>query len=236
MKKIFLGVVCLTLVFSLSIVVINRSKNNKIDTIEKTIYPISVDFDSVQKNYRQGVLAYNYKDKAKHVGFMDNVFVGKVESLVGTSYTDVSIKDDMVYGTSWTNYKVTVLKNIKGNLKENATIPIRKWAGLNFDNTLLTIDEYDIMPKEGYIYIFCAFVDEDGELYISCNESNILLGKDCENEILEAFSDSKTIDNNSYIYQILNEYKEAEAKHDNSVDNGSKRYTPKQEYILVVAE
>ena len=124
----------------------------------------------------------------------------------------------------------------KGNLKENATIPIRKWAGLNFDNTLLTIDEYDIMPKEGYIYIFCAFVDEDGELYISCNESNILLGKDCENEILEAFSDSKTIDNNSYIYQILNEYKEAEAKHDNSVDNGSKRYTPKQEYILVVAE
>lgn len=235
MKKIITVVVCLTLIVAVSVVTVNNWETNKIRKIEETVYPITVDLDSVEKNYRQGVPAYDWYDKAKHVGFMNNVFVCRVEKLVGTTYTDVSIDNGKVRGTPWTNYEVTVLGNIKGNLKTGITIPVRKWAGLNYDSTVLTMDEMDVLPKEGFIYIFCTFADEDGELYISCHESNILLGENCEDDVQLALSGVtvETENENRVIYTI-NEYQKAESKHDNSVAGDRERNSPKQEYLAEV--
>lgn len=204
--------------------------NYKIQQIEKSIYPIAVDFDEVAKNYRTGVLAYDYADKAKHVGFMDNVFVGRVDKIAGTSYSDVKIESGKISATPWTNYEVTVFGNIKGNLKTGITLPLKKWAGLDFNTEYLTINYGDTMPKEGYYYIFCAFVDEAGELYISCNDANIELGKDCEEAIEKAFSSKKEAENKNDVTNLIWEYFDAEAKKDTSVKKSRESYAIKQEY------
>lgn len=217
----------------LTVVTLDKAKINKIAKIENTIYPITADFDTAPKKYTIGVPTYDWFDKAKHVGFMSYVFVGKVEKLVGTTYTDVSIDIfGKVSATAWTNYEITVLGNIKGNLKTGITLNIREGAGFDFNSEILQMNTVDTLPNEGLIYIFCAFADEDGELYISCHESNIILGESCEEDIQKALS-GKIVENyeeNPVIYTI-NEYQKAEAKHDNSVAGDSVRYTAKAEYL-----
>ncbi len=210
--------------------------NYKVQQIEETVYPITVDFDEVDRNYRTGVLAYDYTDKAKHVGFMDNVFVGRVDRIIGTSYSNVSIKSGKVSATSWTNYEVTVLGNIKGNLKIGISLPIKKWAGLDFNTEYLTINYGDIMPKEGYYYIFCAFVDETGELYVSCNDANIELGNECDKAIEIAFSSKSKTDIKDTVANLIWEYFEAEAKKDTSVKKNGESYTINQEYVEISNE
>ena len=223
---VFAIAMCIMLVSSVSVY-----NNYKIKTIESKIYPVTADFDSVQRNSRIGALAYDYTDKAKHVGFMDYVFVGRVEKLVGTSYTDVSITDRKVSATPWTNYEITVLGNIKGELKTNITIPVKKLAGMDINYDYLTINEGDTMPKEGACYIFCTFVDEAGELYISCNDANIYLGNDCEDEIFKALSCDKRPETDSFVIDLIWDYIEADAKKDNSVKPDKVSYPINKEYI-----
>ena len=233
MKKRKLSVILLAVVIAICTIFVFVTplyNSYKIKTIESTIYPVTADFDSVQKNSRIGVLAYDYTDKAKHVGFMDYVFVGRVEKLVGTSYTDVNIIDRKVSATPWTNYEITVLGNIKGALKTNITIPVKKWAGMDVNYDYLTINEGDIMPKEGICYIFCTFVDEAGELYISCNDANVYLGKDCEDEISEALTHKERPETDSFVVDLIWDYIEADAKKDNSVKPDKVSYPIKKDY------
>lgn len=235
-KKILVTAATIALIICTAIASVtglNLARTNKIEKIENTIYPITIDLDTAEKNYNELCWAYDIFDKAKHVGFMNNVFVGKVEKIMGTTYTDVSIDTfGKVSATPWTNYEVTVLGNIKGNLKTGITIPIRKWAGLEYGKTSISLFGGDTMPKQGRIYIFCAFADEEGELYIGCAESNIILRENCEDDVKRALAGEVAItyEENPVIYTI-NEYQEAEKKHDNSVAGDRERNSVKAEYL-----
>ena len=101
------------------------------------------------------------------VGSADYVFVGEVLKNEGCDS-----KEDT--GTSsCTNYKVQVLENIKGNLITDKSIPIVKDGGLSEDGSCYVLYKKDELPVEKERYIFYAFAQEDGSLFLSGPNSNI---------------------------------------------------------------
>ncbi|MDR2945055.1 MAG: hypothetical protein LBU81_08295 [Methanosarcinales archaeon] len=66
------------------------------------------------------------------VGDADYVFAAKVDKMVGNTYNN-----PFVY--SHTNYMITVLDNIKGELVADESIPIEKSGGLGKDGKTITL-------------------------------------------------------------------------------------------------
>jgi len=111
---------------------------------------------------------HDISDLRVQVGDADYVFVGLVQSVVGTEYQgDPAI----VY----TNYRVTVLDNIKGSLVFD-TIPLQKFGGITQDGSRCLIPENDYQPSQNLLCVFFAYAQPDGSLTVTGYRSNVSLG------------------------------------------------------------
>ena len=119
----------------------------------------------------------NINDFRELAGFADYVFIGYVDEMLDTEYKG---EHDII-----TNYKITVLANIKGELIKNDSIPMVKNGGVSKDGKFLEIDSRDFMPLEGNKYVFYGSCQEDGSLLISGANSNYLLEEKAEKELIE---------------------------------------------------
>ncbi|MDR2945078.1 MAG: hypothetical protein LBU81_08410 [Methanosarcinales archaeon] len=128
------------------------------------------------------------------VGDVDYVFAAKVDKMTGNTYKDpVMIEDafgkETIEVTSpHTNYMITVLDNIKGELVAGESIPVEKAGGLSKDGKTITLHENDSLPEVGKVYIFLAYTQPDGTLQISGPKSNIEIGSVDSLEADSAFS------------------------------------------------
>ena len=127
-------------------------------------------------------------DPTEVVGAVDHVFVAKIESVVNTEYrnkvtleTENGSKD--IYDP-YTNYKITVIDNIKGKLKKNQIIDIVKEGGISKEKDSVIVYENDMLPEVGKYYILTAYTQEDGTLLISGPNSNILLNAQTKSDIV----------------------------------------------------
>lgn len=110
------------------------------------------------------------------VNHADYVFVGTVTDHISESYkNEISITDSegnsQLWGEPYTNYKVSVADNIKGNLSGN--IDIQKFGGLDQSGDFYIIPEGDIILEEGNTYIFFAYEQEDGSLIVRGKNSSL---------------------------------------------------------------
>jgi len=117
------------------------------------------------------------EDEAAVVGDADYVFVGRVDKQVNTEYKH-AVKIETENGTRevarpYTNYSITVLENIKGELEKGVPNPVQKSGGLNQDGKSITLYENDHLPQIDGIYIFIAYAQKDGSLLVSGPNSNI---------------------------------------------------------------
>ncbi|MFT9596959.1 hypothetical protein [Mesobacillus sp.] len=87
--------------------------------------------------------AFDVTDPQRLVGWADNVFVGKVVNMSGTS-------DE--YGMLETQFKVEVAENIKGELQGEVTV--NQQGGYEGKNLILV--ENDQLLKEGESYLFIS--------------------------------------------------------------------------------
>jgi hypothetical protein len=101
------------------------------------------------------------------VGFVDYTFVGVVESIEDTAYRS----DEHM---SYTNYKIRVLHNIKGDLVLDS-IPVTKKGGLAKNQTEYMLFQDDFLPNLGDVCVFNAYTQEEGWLLLSGKNSNVLL-------------------------------------------------------------
>lgn len=143
--------------------------------------------DNIPINYIDGVNAFDASNLSEVVGFCDYVFVGKVNSELGNVYNSIFPK---------TQYNVTVIDDIKGNLSSYGEVTINKVGGLSEDKSEIILSENDFLPEQGEIYIFTAFVSGNGELCVQGENSNVLIS-DSENLLDTNKSESinKLIDN-----------------------------------------
>lgn len=211
-KKKLQIVLSLSLLLSLSFFIAGCS--NSLSASELKKLPVS---------HLEGSFAINVDNPKETVGDADYVFLARVDQLVDTEYR-YPVTIETANGTKevtspYTNYKVTVLKNIKGNLQTNTSMPITKSGGVDEDNASVILYEDDNLPVVKKIYVFLAYTQEDGTLLISGPNSNILVGNSDKTETISnlpsALKTSKIVSlyEDSTIKQIVKERKRFVSKY-----------------------
>lgn len=173
-----------------TLVIYNRTESDKLDT---TIYN-SDDAQPVVKRVCCDSVIDVYNPN-KVVGFADYVFVGYVNEQTGTEYKG-SRKD-----RPYTNYSITIIKNIKGTLKQDEPISVQKHGGLSKDKSVILLAPDDELPKKEILYIFTGLAQTDGSLLIYGSNSNIALESNINKENLDV-SEIVKIYENAFANQI----------------------------------
>ncbi|TVX88086.1 type II and III secretion system protein [Paenibacillus agilis] len=133
--------------------------------------------DKLPIHYLHGTFSIDVHDPAAVVGDADYVFVGRVDKVVGTEYkhavaleTEAGTKE---VASPYTNYSITVLENLKGELQTGVSNPVQKSGGVNQDGASIVLYEEDILPQVDNVYIFMAYAQKDGSLLVSGPSSTI---------------------------------------------------------------
>jgi hypothetical protein len=118
-------------------------------------------------------------DPREVAGFVDFVFVGRVEKQNETMYETVSIDEteegSKTSGLPYIGYDITVLGNIKGNLRTDEVISFWKSGGIRKDGKRIFLQADDFLPEEGDVCMFFATAWEDGTLRLLGKGGNIKL-------------------------------------------------------------
>lgn len=84
-------------------------------------------------------------DPEKVVGINDYVFVATINSYDNTNYEIQEVTENGEnISIPYTNYSITVLENIKGNLKTNEHIPLQKYGGIREDGKKYILYENEV--------------------------------------------------------------------------------------------
>ena len=135
---------------------------------------VPVDVDSLPISELLVFYSFDKDNINMMVGNSDYVFVGRVLEKTGTQYRDYGyIEGRRVGGMPYTYYNVQVLENIKGRLRTAEPIEVQKRGGLAESKKVVSLEEGDRLPREGGIYVFVAYAQEDGSLVLNGRQSNI---------------------------------------------------------------
>ena len=126
------------------------------------------------------------EDPREVVGFGDYVFVAKVNKETETIHRNVEWINFKKTSMPYTVYSITVINNLKGNIKKNTPIEIEKFGGINIDNDSISLPEGDSLLEEGAYYIFIVGSDQEGNLLMSAPTNAIKLNVESENEIMSS--------------------------------------------------
>jgi hypothetical protein len=181
------------------------------------------------KVYMEGSFSINMDDPRATVGDADYVFLARVDKKGKTVYKNkVQIETEngtKEIATPYTNYKVTVLKNIKGSLQTDQSIPVQKAGGIDKKGESIVTFEDDALPEVGKTYVFLAYVQDDGSLLISGPHSNTLVAnidRTVTSQTVDAYakqSDVVSYYEKAYDHQIITDRKRSISKYDTSAIN-----------------
>ena len=146
------------------------------DKFENRLFPMKAPISVINTEYKRSLVCvewiFDINDKNKVVGFHDYVFVGEVKSVVGTGYTQVDFSDGLrMFSQPYTQYEIRVIENLKGELKTDEDIPLKKHDGAYPFSKTVSMMEGDNLPDVGECYIFICSADEEGELNIGSHSS-----------------------------------------------------------------
>lgn len=109
----------------------------------------------------------NLDDPRELVGVKQYVFVGYVEETYDY-YTEKGSRDfpEIIdyYDREWTECRVKVIKNIKGELIEGETFSFYKTGGITKDREYIWLNPNDFIPEVGKYYIFTGKAHPDGTI------------------------------------------------------------------------
>ena len=105
-------------------------------------------------------------DKKLMSGYSDYIAVAVVSNIVGTSYGNVKIHfDGTVTGTPYTNYKIKIIRNIKGQLKSDCSVPLVEFGGISIDGKYM--ENTFTLLEQGKCYVLYLTAAENGALYLN---------------------------------------------------------------------
>lgn len=131
----------------------------------------AVDAENLPISYLHADFLVDTDNPREVVGAADYYFVAKIDQVVGTTYKNpVTIETENGHkevADPYTNYKITVTENIKGNLNTDSPIEIVKAGGIAQDKKSILLYENDTLLEVGQSYIITAFAQHDGSLLIA---------------------------------------------------------------------
>ena len=179
-----------TLIVVLMAVLCGCGKN--ID-VRKTIGTNQMKIETYQASF-----VINENDITQVTTYASYVFVAEVVDYDKTEYINGDENAPLTY------YRVRVKENIKGNLRKDEDIVLKKAGGLRKGTDTFLICNGDVLPKPGNTYLFSAVIFED-DLY--CPMPNMVIG----------IENTETISSNPFVLQ----YKEACDNPTEEVPNGN---------------
>lgn len=131
--------------------------------------------------------AINVDKPAVIVQSADMTFVGTLKTQDATTYADKVPMENTdgsteMVGTAYTHYTVDVKKVLKGDIKLG-TNKIVKTGGIREDKSAIDVLEGDFMPKVGSTYVFNAYVQDDGTILLSGQNSNMAVDGNSSTDI-----------------------------------------------------
>ncbi|WP_018665359.1 hypothetical protein [Heyndrickxia acidiproducens] len=165
---------------------------------------VSSDNSELQTITLDGTFVIDVDNPKETVGDADYVFLANVDEVISTEQKHQETMETehgtKVVSTPYTNFNVTVLKNIKGNLKTDTPIPLQKAGGISADNSSLVLYEDDSLPEVGKSYVFLAYAQDDGSLLVSGPNSNISVSS------IDKFAKSKNVNYVAETSDVISEY------------------------------
>lgn len=139
----------------------------KIRAMESKLHPVTEPFSSMEVVPMCVNYIFPLSDTEKSIGWSDYTFIGTVEEIIGTEYTDLEyIRNEHWFGLydsdPVTHYRIRVKHNIKGTAPEEFTLLC---SGGQQPNGMLS-DMNRAMPEKDTTYVFmCTEPEESGEIY-----------------------------------------------------------------------
>ncbi|WNY27647.1 hypothetical protein [Methanolapillus ohkumae] len=195
-KKTIFSIFAIGAIFLFALCAMTYYNANKIDDTEIPLY------------YSRGSYVFDVYNSEERAGHADYIFIGKIDKVIETEYKyPIMIETEergKIVGKEvkepFTNYSITVLENMKGNLIQYQSIPILKEGGISQNKRYYSVLEDDFLPEVGKVYIFYAYAQPDGSLLVTGPGSNI--------EIKSTMNtDLDSIQNTTEYQDTLNAYK-----------------------------
>ncbi|MBE5935209.1 MAG: hypothetical protein E7262_05395 [Lachnospiraceae bacterium] len=142
--------------------------NEEEEVKSDTQYIKEEDIERVHATYKFDVT--NIKNV---VADSDYTFVAKVDKVVSTVYKFPVKIDNKWIKVPYTKYRLKILKNIKGKLKEGGYVEIQKSGGRIQNSSKYMVYDKDTLPSKNAVYIFSAYVQNDGSLLSTGRNSTI---------------------------------------------------------------
>lgn len=121
------------------------------------------------------------------IGFADNVFVALIEEEVNTVYRNsIETSNGKKIGDPYTQYRITVISNLKGKLKKNTSIILEQSGGVSMNGEFIELLEGAELLKVGEYYIIAAGGEPDGRIVITGPTSSIKLDYSSKSEIISS--------------------------------------------------
>jgi hypothetical protein len=138
-------------------------------------------------DYISGDFVIDMENPREVIGLGDYVFVAQVNKEIETDYRNVKeLGNGKKVSMPYTIYSITVIDNIKGEIKINEPIEFEKQGGINFDKKSISLPECDSMLEEGEYYILIASAEPDGRLAQGGPTAAIKLKDKSKNEIISS--------------------------------------------------
>lgn len=195
MKKFFKAIFLIVLVLAGVLLGIRVYQQWQVKTLSETVYELPENYEELPIANIIVDYVFDPNDLNAHAGFVDYIFVGRVEEVTGVTYADARLfyhdfPIAKIDAFPETGYKVTVLENIKGVLQKDITI--KQGSGPSVNGKQMEITAGAIM-KENDVSIFLMNTDESGELYVSSNHGAVKLGKLSDTENYSEFREDEQV-------------------------------------------
>lgn len=218
-KKILISAISLIVLCAAVLGGLKLHTNIQVKRYSTEVFPIKKNVSELPTNESTFCYAFDISDTRKMVACLEYVFVARIDEQVGVSYSDVSANEfGKITGTPFTNFKITVLKNIKGDLKTDVPIDFKKYGGPDIgEKTLCTVAE-DPMPEVGGVYLILATVNEKDELFTSGSCTCFEIQSPAANAALKSSGKKLDLNNDSTVKLYIDAYKHQDTSVKSGVD------------------
>lgn len=162
---------------------------------------------------------------------VDDIFVGRAEACIGTTYEDADLRRGKWVGTPATHYRITNLGNIKGNLRTDVPLEAQTFGGVQIGGKTAMAPPGGFLTV-GHCYILLMSANPEGDL---CFGRKADLGAQIDRGELAAYFDSLQSEGNptlpdgaSPALQTIDRYVQAYQNRDPAYER-AERYPSKYE-------
>lgn len=137
--------------------------------------------DGDGKSYATASFMYDIYDDSMNVAYADNVFAGEVLEIVSEGVTNK-------VGLPMREYKIRVVKSLKGNFESGLVVVGRQMGGYMENGDALIMDGFNVEPLNvKSTYIFCSSnMPGASKLSLGASPSTVELEKDFDPDTPES--------------------------------------------------